>query len=234
VIVVSKRLYEMKQHQARRLHHIPNGVYVERYAAVCNRTLPPHPLARQWNRPVLGYTGSVHQDRLNIDMIVALAKAYPQATIAMVGPNMLDPSAAAAVAAHKNIVLTGPVDFSEMPQIMSAFDVCIVPHRVNDFTESLSPLKLYEYLASGLPTVATPVSGFRNFPHLIHLAADNESFIEAVAVALNEPPSVRRQRQAAAAEHSWDARLDEIEAVVASALSPAAAPVSRMETVNAA
>jgi teichuronic acid biosynthesis glycosyltransferase TuaH len=234
VIVVSKRLFEMKQQHARRLYHIPNGVYVERYAAVCNRTLPPHPLARNWNHPVLGYTGSVHQDRLNIDMIAALAKAYPQATIALVGPNMLDPSAAAALSAHKNILLTGPVDFSEMPQIMSAFDVCIVPHRVNDFTESLSPLKLYEYLASGLPTVATPASGFRQFPHLIHLAADNESFIEAVGVALNEPASLRRQRQVAASEHSWDARLDEIESVVATALSPnAAVAAGRMEAANA-
>jgi glycosyltransferase involved in cell wall biosynthesis len=207
---------------------------VERYAAVCNRTLPAHPLARKWNRPVLGYTGSVHQDRLNIDMIVAVAKAYPQATIALVGPNMLEPAAVEALAACKNIVLTGSVDFSEMPQIMSSFDVCIVPHLVNNFTESLSPLKLYEYLASGLPTVSTPVSGFRNFPHLIHLAADNESFVNAVGVALSEPPSIRRQRQAAATEHSWDARLDEIESVVASALTPnVAAPGPRMETANA-
>jgi len=235
VIVVSKRLYEMKLHQARRLQHIPNGVYVERYAAVCNRTLPPHPLAKKWNHPVLAYTGSVHQDRVNIDMIVALARAYPQATIAMIGPNMLEPSAAAKFAAEKNIVLTGPIDFSEMPQMMSAFDVCIVPHLVNDFTESLSPLKLYEYLASGLATVSTPVSGFRNFPHLIHLAADNQSFIEAVGVALNEPASLRRQRQVAASEHSWDARLDEIESVVASALAPSATePTSKMEIVDAA
>jgi glycosyltransferase involved in cell wall biosynthesis len=97
---------------------------------------------------------------------------------------------------------------------MNAFDVCIVPHLVNDFTESLSPLKLYEYLAAGLPIVSTPVSGFRDFPELVHLASGPQAFIEAVKVALAEPPEVRQRRRTVAAEHSWSARLDEIEAVI--------------------
>jgi glycosyltransferase involved in cell wall biosynthesis len=218
-IVVSRRLYEMKEPQAKRLFHIPNGVYVERYTAVADRTLPPHPIAKDWTHPVLGYTGSIHQDRVNVDMILALARAFPQATLALVGPNMLDASAMAAISAQPNIKLPGSVEFAEMPRVMSAFDVCIVPHLVNDFTESLSPLKLYEYLASGLPTVATPVSGFRQFPELVHLANDNESFIAAVRAALDEPPDVRGKRQETAQQHSWDARMDEIEAAIAP-LSP--------------
>ncbi|MDP9173948.1 MAG: glycosyltransferase [Planctomycetota bacterium] len=215
VIVVSRRLYEMKLSQARRLLHIPNGVYVERYAKVADRALPPHPITRGWTHPVLGYSGSIHQDRVNVDMIVALAKAFPRGTIALVGPNMLDADAMGSINAHPNIKLPGPVEFAEMPQVMSAFDVCIVPHLVNNFTESLSPLKLYEYLASGLPTVSTPVSGFRDFPELVHLASDNDSFVEAVSHALAEPPDTRGKRQAVAQQHSWDARMDEIEAAIA-------------------
>jgi glycosyltransferase involved in cell wall biosynthesis len=214
VIVVSERLLEMKRPLARRIAHIPNGVYVERYAQVGSGNMMPHPMTRDWPRPVLAYTGSVHQDRVDIQMIVALARAFPKATVALIGPDMLNPAAKNAVLAEKNIRVPGPVDFDRMPQLMNAFDVCIVPHLVNDFTESLSPLKLYEYLAAGLPIVSTPVSGFRDFPELVHLASGPQAFIEAVKVALAEPPEVRQRRRTVAAEHSWSARLDEIEAVI--------------------
>ncbi|MBC7785846.1 MAG: glycosyltransferase, partial [Burkholderiales bacterium] len=181
---------------------------------------------RNWSSPVFGYTGSVHQDRIDIEIVVELAKAFPAATIALVGPNMLNPESVTRLAAHKNIVLPGPVDFSEVASVMSAFDVCIVPHVVNDFTESLSPLKLYEYLASGLPTVSTPVSGFRDYPGLIHLAADASSFVRACEIALSEPQEMAVRRQEIAKQHSWDARLDEIEAVIDSTLDSKASSYS--------
>lgn len=213
-IVVSERLFEMKKQQSPYLRHIPNGVYVERYTQCCDHTLPVHPIAKEWPKPVLGYTGSIHQDRVNVDLVCELAKAFPQGTIALVGPNMLNPESAAKVAQYPNIKLPGTVHFAEVANLMSGLDVCIVPHQVTDFTESLSPLKLYEYLASGLPTVATPVSGFRDYPELIHLANTPEDFIVACHAALNEPKDQARKRQAIAKTHSWDARLDEIEAVI--------------------
>jgi teichuronic acid biosynthesis glycosyltransferase TuaH len=226
VIVVSERLLEMKRPLARRIAHIPNGVYVERYAQVGSGNMMPHPMTRDWPRPVLAYTGSVHQDRVDIEMIVALARAFPKATVALIGPDMLNPAAKNAVLAEKNIRVPGPVDFDRMPQLMNAFDVCIVPHLVNDFTESLSPLKLYEYLAAGLPIVSTPVSGFRDFPELVHLASGPQAFIEAVKAALAEPPQLRQRRRTVAAEHSWNTRLDEIEGVIKSIDPEPTHPVS--------
>ncbi len=53
---------------------------------------------------------------------------------------------------------------------MRAFDVCLTPHLVTPFTESLNPIKLWEYLAAGKPIVATPVAGFREYPELVRLA----------------------------------------------------------------
>ena len=61
-----------------------------------------------------------------------------------------------------NVHLLGPVPYDQVPAFLQHADVVIIPHLVNPFTESLDPIKAYECLAAGRPTVATPVAGFRD------------------------------------------------------------------------
>ena len=68
----------------------------------------------------------------------------------------------------------------------------MVPHRVSEFTESLDPIKAYEALAVGRPTVSTPVAGFRDLGPPIQVA-DRVVFPQAVLQLLKERlPSVPR------------------------------------------
>jgi len=214
LIVVSKHLQRLKSELARRVELIPNGVYVERYAGIADGSLPPHPATQSWRHPVLAYTGTLHEERVDLALVEKIAEAFPAATVALIGPCLLDEKARRRLTAHPNIRMPGAFPFEEIPRVMSAFDVCIVPHVVSGFTESLSPLKLYEYLAAGLPTVSTLIPGFRDHPQWIHLAADADAFITALQKALQEPRRLRAPRQAAARAHSWAARMDAIELAI--------------------
>lgn len=218
VIVVSSNLERLKRGAARELHVIPNGVHVDRYTEIGTRTLPPHPMTRDWPHPVLGHTGTLQSRRTDVGLIVELARAFPQGTIALVGPDSLEAECSRRLHAEPNIRMTGEVDFADIPQVMSAFDVCIVPQQVNAFTESQNPLKMFEYLAAGLPIVSTPINGFRDHPELVHLADGPEAFIAAIGAALTESRELVEARQRAAASHTWDARLDAIVAVCESCL----------------
>ncbi len=213
VIVVSSNLERLKRGAARELHHIPNGVYVDRYADVAKRTLPPHPLTQGWRYPVLGHTGTLQSRRTDVGLIIELARAFPHGTVALVGPNSLEAECSRRLRAEPNIRMTGEVDFTEIPRVMSAFDVCIVPQQINAFTESQNPLKMFEYLAAGLPIVSTRINGFRDHPELVHLADGPESFIAAVRAAMSEPAELMGARQQAAAPHTWESRLEAIIAV---------------------
>lgn len=214
LVVVSERLRKLKARYAPRIHVVPNGVYAERYAGVCDGSMPPHPAFERWPRPVLAYTGTIHAERVDLPMVEAIAEAYPKATVALIGPNLLEPEDDRRLRAHANIRMPGPFPFEEMPRVMSAFDVCIVPHVVSAFTESLDPLKFYEYLASGLPVAATPVPGFREHPQWIHLGEGNAGMIAAISKALHEPRERRTLRQAAAKRHGWSVRVDAIETAI--------------------
>lgn len=216
IIVCSARLYDLKKNLNEHLHLIPNGVDAQHYAPVLDGGLVP-PEARDWNRPVLGYTGTLHPDRIDVDLVEFVAKNHP-GSIALVGPNFLSPQDNNRLRALGNVIVTGPVPYSRIPDYMSAFDVCITPHKISQFTESLNPIKLWEYLAAGLPIVAADVAGFRDYPELVRLARTPRQFLDATRAALNEGRAKSAARRAEAARHSWQRRVDDIEDVIKSSL----------------
>jgi len=213
VIVCSERLRELKQPLARAVHLIPNGVDGSHYECVMDgRTAKPAETLA-WMRPVLGYTGSIHAERVDLKLVEALARRLPHATIAMVGPDMLAAGDRQRLEAIGNVIFTGARKYSEIPAYMSAFDVCITPHLVTPFTDSLNPIKLWEYLASGKPILSTKVAGFRDYPPFVHLAADAEGFARGLEAALQEDSMQAEARRAFARQHSWEERLGAVERV---------------------
>jgi glycosyltransferase involved in cell wall biosynthesis len=55
--------------------------------------------------------------------------------------------------------LIGPRPYEEMPALLAASDVCLLPFLENDITRHIVPIKVYEYLAAGRPVVSTPLPG---------------------------------------------------------------------------
>jgi len=214
VIVCSERLQEMKRGLTNDLHLVQNGVDAAHYARVLDGAGPLPSPAGGWSKPVLGYTGSIHPDRVDVSLVEHLARRFPAGTVALVGPDMLPAADRQRLQSCPNVVLTGPRPYADLPDIMRAFDVCITPHRVTPFTESLNPLKLWEYLAAGKPIVATDVAGFRDYPQLVRIAADAGGFASAVEDALREDRAAGEARRAEARRHSWDARLDQVQEVL--------------------
>lgn len=222
-IVVSQRLLELKTPLSPRVELVPNGVDVEHYRAALDPALPPHPIARDWRRPVLGYLGSIHAERVDLPLVEALSRAFPDATIALVGPILLDDKDRARLTNLPNVALTGTVPFEESPAVLRAFDVFLVPHVESDFTRSLNPLKLGEYLSIGKPIVSTRVAGFAELEGqraadetpLCRLASGAAEFIEQCRAALQESESVAPgARRAIAQTMSWRQRVARIAQLV--------------------
>jgi len=216
VIVCSGRLLEMKRQLSGNVHLIPNGVDAEHYRLVLDGHGPLPPEAGRWKRPVFGYTGTVHPDRVDLELVAGVAARMPQASLVLLGPQYLSPSDLSRLRALPNVFLPGPVPYSRLPDFMRAFDVCITPHLTTDFTESLNPIKLWEYLAAGKPIVSTDVAGFRDYPALVRIARTPDEFVAALSDALEEGVALADARRNEARRHAWDERVDRIERLVAS------------------
>ncbi len=180
VVVCSPELARRKGTR-RPVHLIPNGVDVTHLRRPQPRPadLPPSPVAV--------YVGTLHEDRIDVDLVVELASARPDLAVVFVGPNCLGPVSTRRLEAMANVTLLGPRPYVAVPGYLQHADVVIVPHVVSAFTESLDPIKAYECLAVGTVTVATPVAGFRDLGAPVHVA-DRVGFVATVAEVLATRP----------------------------------------------
>lgn len=180
VVVCSMGLARVKG-EIRPVTLVPNAVDVAAYRVPRERPadLPEGPVAL--------YLGTVHTDRIDLDLCVMTAVAVRgRGRVVLVGPA---PLAAGDVArlANAGVVLLGPRDRDDVPAYLQHADVLLVPHVVTPFTESLDPIKLYEYRAVGRPVVSTPVAGFRDAGDSRVTVAEGRRFADAVARALPAP-----------------------------------------------
>ena len=109
-----------------------------------------------------------------------------------------------------------PDPSAEVPAYVQHADVLVVPHVVTPFTDSLDPIKLYEYQAAGRPVVSTPVAGFRDVVDELVTVAGHETFAAAVVRALADAggdghAATDRER---AADADWARRVDQVDVVL--------------------
>ena len=117
----------------RRVSLVQNGVNLEHF-----RRPRPRP-ADLPDAPTAVYVGTLHESRLDIDLICDLAHQLPHANVVLIGPNSLQSQSQRLLAAEHNVHLLGTRPYADVPAYLQHADVIIVPHRVTPFTESLDP-----------------------------------------------------------------------------------------------
>lgn len=154
------------------------------------------------------YVGTL-DDRLDVAAMRAVARAWPNGSVVLVGP-LADRSHLGPVLAEPNVTLHGPVSREEVAALAHAADACLVPHRRTPLTEAMSPLKLYEYLASGTPTVATDLEPVRRVDGPVLRVPPGGDFVGGLRLALAAGPAAEADRRRFIAANSWSARTAEV------------------------
>jgi glycosyltransferase involved in cell wall biosynthesis len=167
--------------------------------------------------PRIVFTGAIVTTKLDLELLVALARARPIWSFALVGPiGPGDPRTdVSALVAEPNIHLLGPRSYTELPDVLRAASAGLIPYARNELTESIFPMKVYEYLAAGLPVVATPLPALAAVTE-VATAPDAEGVARLLDEALAADDEAHRaERSRVAASHSWDRRLEEIATAIA-------------------
>jgi glycosyltransferase involved in cell wall biosynthesis len=162
--------------------------------------------------PRIVFTGAIVAAKLDLRMLAELARLRPSWSFALVGPvGPGDPHTdVSALAAEPNVHLLGLRSYEQLPSVLRAADAGLIPYARNALTDSIFPMKVYEYLAAGLPVIATPLPALANVTE-VRTASDAAGIALALEQALAEDdPEHRAERSRAAAAHSWDERLQEI------------------------
>lgn len=164
---------------------VPNGVDVEHFRRPRPRPVDlPAP-------PTAVYLGSLHDARIDVELVVELALSSPKLSIVLVGPNSFGAATQRQLEGLPNVFLLGPRPYQDAPAYLQHADIVIVPHRVSAFSETLDPIKAYECLAIDTPTVATPVAGFRDLRDALNVVSRTEFSSRIASVLQTPPPKVR-------------------------------------------
>jgi glycosyltransferase involved in cell wall biosynthesis len=167
------------------------------------------------------YAGTVHEDRFDVSLTAATARQLAgAATVVLVGPDVLSDVATASLR-DAGVVALGPRTPDQLVGYLQHADALLVPHVVNSFTDSLDPIKLYEYQAVGRPVVSTPVAGFRDAEDDRIVIADAATFSGAVgrAIAGSEAFPAGADRSVA----DWSDRVEAMRTVLRRLRNPASA-----------
>jgi len=187
VFVTSPELLRTRSIFSRHIRYDPNVADIEHFARARGRRLPwPPELFSLPKGPKLGFVGAVSAYKLDLALLQALAKHRPDCQIILIGRvGEGDPDTdLRQLLDCMNVHLLGPRSYTQLPQYLQAFDLALLPCPINDYTRSMFPMKFFEYIAAGLPVIATLLPALEEYGHLVRLCDSHTAFLEAVDIAL--------------------------------------------------
>jgi glycosyltransferase involved in cell wall biosynthesis len=211
VLASAPGLAERMRGLAENVLYVPNVADTELFAKAL-REGPVDPALAALPSPRVVFIGAVVSTKLDMELLVSLARARPAWTLALVGPvGPGDPSTdVSMLEAEPNVHLLGHRAYEELPSVLRGADAGLIPYARNELTNSIFPMKVYEYLAAGLPVIATPLPSLAGVTDL-QTAPDAKGVVRLLEeVIASDTPQLRMQRSQQAESHSWERRLEEI------------------------
>ncbi len=203
VLTGGPSLYQSKRERHPNVHCFASSVDAAHFAD----EVQDHPAQAGLRHPRLGYYGVI-DERIDLDLLAALADSHPEWDIVMVGP--VAKISDDALPQRSNLHWLGQRSYEELPQFVAGWDVCLLPFALNEATRFISPTKTLEYMAAGKPAVSTRIRDVAEpYGHIVKIADTPLEFIAACETLLTESQAERDARRAqmrgVVAGTSWDA-----------------------------
>ena len=190
--------------------HLPGGADTDQFdPQYVTETLPDMAHLPQ---PRIGFIGTF-DDRVNVSLLHHCISQLPEASFIFVGPVRSHLADISRLQSQANVRFLPPCPHTAVPAVIAGFDICLIPYYINEYTQELSPIKLYEYLAMSKPIVATNLPYIAREQEHVRLAETPAQFLACLQEALAQPPTIDEKAawREAAVNNSWDSQVDQIE-----------------------
>jgi uncharacterized SAM-binding protein YcdF (DUF218 family)/glycosyltransferase involved in cell wall biosynthesis len=209
------------------IHVFPFGVDT----SIFSQQVDVAPELSHLKRPLVGYVGGIHR-HIDVGLLERVAHEI-DGTLVLVGPLQTDTDVGS-LEQLPNVVFVGPQPHSRIPSFVKGFDVGLIPYASTDYTRTVYPTKMNEYLAMGIPVVATDLPEIRAFSEangsVVDIASTADAFVDAVREAAGTRSIADEQRRVSVArEHGWEDRIARMSALVVNAREQRLAARERWE-----
>lgn len=184
---------------------LPNGCDYDYFSRIQNDTLVPPDLMKL-KQDVIGYIGVI-ASWCDLDLLDKVALEFPDCSLLMIGPlyNVHR------IPLRANLQWVGYKGYDELIDYACCFDVGIIPFKISHLTEAVNPIKMWEYMAMGLPVVTTALPEAGKYGDIVYHSSGREEFINHIRQALKDKDVNRRERRMTLArENSWAVRAKQM------------------------
>ncbi len=208
VFATTQGLFERQSARNPETHLVRNGADYAHFSRA-NGTASE---LRSLSGPVIGFAGNLTSEKVDFDLLEAVARARPAWTLVLVGPAAEDARARIGrLAELANVHVLGFRPYHKLPAYVGGFSAGLIPYRASAYTRNCSPLKVFEYLAAGKPVVASGVPELAEMGPDVSLAEGADEFVAAIERALaDDGREAVARRRALAEENTWDARTERL------------------------
>lgn len=204
VFAVSKNLVNKKKDIRRDISYLANGVELSNF--IRNKYDEPKEFKNNFNKKCT-YVGAIGH-WFSTDLIKYCADKLKNMDFYIIGPVKKDLSI---LKEYKNIHILGKKDYKDVPNYLYYSDVALIPFEVNELTDSVSPIKLYEYMGLGLNVVSTNFKEIEYINSPAYVAKNYDEFCDYIRQAIENKDKNREKNIKFAKENTWERRFEEIE-----------------------
>ena len=196
--LLKRKLQQSGRNPNRHKLFIPNAVDVKRFTS-SNTIWGPLSTVEH---PIIGFVGEISPRRLNYDLIHHLAYKHKEWQFVFIGPHIPQDKKNLE---SDNITIYSPVSGENIPSVINAFDVGIIPYNVdNNGMDYIFPRKACEYIACGKPVVSTPLGEIDILQPWCFVAHDFDSFERGIMCSLTQSQLDVAERKKFALSYDWD------------------------------
>lgn len=213
VVTTSEALLQSKQRTRPDAMLVRHGVDFELFSQAWRSNLPTPADLASIKKPMFGFFGLI-EFWIDLELIAHVARLRPQYSFVMIGESKLDTSILARL---KNVHLLGRRPNASLPAYCASFDAGLLPFRNGSLTRNVNPIKMYEYLAAGLPVVSTPMPEAERFAGPISICESPEQFARSCDQVLATDYANRRKDISSVVENeSWISKVEMIADLISS------------------
>jgi glycosyltransferase involved in cell wall biosynthesis len=209
LFATSSPLYDrLKPKYGDKLHLLRNGVDFDHFQGTFKR---PEEF-KDITGPIVLYVGAI-EEWFNPEWVKALAEKRQDLTVVLIGRVNTDMHG---IEKLPNVRLLGLKQYERLPEFLAYTDAGIIPFKKTQLVESVSPLKLFEYMAAGLPVVSTSWLELERLQSPALLASSADEFADMVSKVVDEGWKAKRgdEFRNYSKPHSWSARFDIVMEVI--------------------